>query len=122
TPSPHLAPRCGSNIVTCDFASYRAPAAVCGRLMDILGDPATRITEIGGVTAQCYTASDGGKCCISWSRRVAGLRVEMLFGAAVEMMRQCARDGRVSGMAMDVDLAGVCTVQCLSGREGGCRE
>ncbi|KAK4031529.1 hypothetical protein C8A01DRAFT_42029 [Parachaetomium inaequale] len=99
--------RCGGNNIHCDYVGFRARADLCGHLMDILGAPENRDLSMT-------------PCCISWSARVTGLKVNMLFGAAGPMLGQCARDNLVSARATDVDLNGSCVAQCMSNRPEGC--
>ena len=121
--SSSLNRRCGSNNIFCDYANFRANTAICGLLMDVLGDPVNRDLSLTPYTDQCFTATnvaDNNMCCISWDRRIAGLKINMLFGAAAPQLSRCARDGLVSARATDVDLAGFCAVQCMSNRKTGC--
>jgi hypothetical protein len=122
-PGSTLARRCGSNTIFCDYANFRARSDLCGHLMDILGSPENRDLSMTPYTSQCFTATNiatNNRCCISWSRQVTGLKVNMLFGAAAPQLSQCSRDGLVSARAIDVDLAGACVAQCLSSRPDGC--
>jgi hypothetical protein len=117
--------RCGSNNVVCDFTNNRAPAWVCGQLMDYLGEPANRnkAVEQRGYTSQCLWTGIPPHiehCCISWSARVPGLYTNYLFPAVEKMLPQCVRDGLVSAKATDVQLAVSCVAQCLSDQQVGC--
>lgn len=115
--------RCGSNAVGCDYYNNRAIAGICGLLMDAMGDPGNRDRSVTPFTSQCFTATnipDNNRCCITWSRRVDGVKVHYLFPAAASTLRQCTRNDLVSGWASDVDLAGACVTQCMSNRETGC--
>jgi len=122
-PASTLDRRCGSNNIACDYVNFRANSRICGALMDIMGDPQNIARSVAPWTEQCFTATnvqDNNMCCITWSQRVAGLTVGMLFGAAGPMLSRCSRDELVSARATDVDLAGTCAVQCMSNRNSGC--
>ena len=115
--------RCGSNSIFCDYVNFRANSAICGLLMDVLGDPSNRDLSVTPYTDQCFTATDvadNNMCCISWDRRIAGVKIRNLFGAADPELSRCSRDGLISARATDVDLAGFCAVQCMSNRKTGC--
>jgi len=116
--------RCGSNNVICDYANYRANSPLCGILVSYFAEPDAVNWWATSFTAQCMTAeelpSPEDRCCVSWPYRVTGLKVSMLWGAAAPSRAKCTRDVLVSARATDVDLAGACTVQCMSNRPDGC--
>jgi hypothetical protein len=104
----HLSKRCGSNRIECDFSVALARSSLCGQLMDIMGDPANSGLSMSPFTTQCFTATDidtNNVCCIVWPKKINGLKVRDLFGAAAPTLSSCTRNGLISGKAFDVDLA-----------------
>ncbi|KAK7466075.1 hypothetical protein VKT23_004800 [Stygiomarasmius scandens] len=103
-----LSKRCGSNRIECDFSVALARSSLCGQLMDIMGDPANSGLSMSPFTTQCFTATDidtNNVCCIVWPKKINGLKVRDLFGAAAPTLSSCTSNGLISGKAFDVNLA-----------------
>jgi hypothetical protein len=122
--SSKLERRCGSNNIQCDYVNWRANSPLCSMIVDLVASDWARQHFIGPHTDICMTAEElpdnEDTCCISWPVRLPDLKFSMLWGAAAPMRSRCTRDNFVSARATDVDLAGTCTVQCLSSRPDGC--
>jgi hypothetical protein len=66
----------------------------------------------------CYEAHLS-KCCTSWSRKVPGLTKGDLITGLQAGISQCGND-KTSARIHNVNLHGVCLIQCTSNRERGC--
>ncbi len=116
--------RCGSNNIICDWVNYRANSPLCSILVSYAAEADAPKWDASYYTSHCFDSEElpypENRCCISWPYRVTGLKASMLWGAAAPSRSKCTRDVLVSARATDVDLAGTCTVQCMSNRPDGC--
>ncbi|KAI1859111.1 hypothetical protein JX265_010588 [Neoarthrinium moseri] len=116
-----LAPRaCSTSDVTCDSDNVPDPA-VCGGLIDILREGGSRAVPQSPLSI-CLTldGANASRCCVTWSAPVPNLDQKYLVPAATKVFNECLPLG-LSGLARNVDLVGVCAVQCLSNRPDPCR-
>jgi hypothetical protein len=108
--------QCGSNDVTCS-GSHTADINSCFSLITNLeNNPGTTLNE--SPRSICLT-QNGNQCCVSWANPVGGLTQGQLVSAATKIFDTCIND-RISGLARNVNLNGVCTTECLSDRATGC--
>ncbi|KAJ6465358.1 hypothetical protein C8R45DRAFT_839927 [Mycena sanguinolenta] len=109
-----VAPRCGSNQVTCS-SSNRADSTICNNLINELNNNAI----LGNSPRAVCLGQSNDECCVSWHTAVGDLPERDLYNAARDTYNQCAT-GTVSGAASDVNLNGHCVRQCLSNRATSC--
>lgn len=103
--------RCGSNQVHCSNSNL-AYATACGKLFSSLSNNPKGVIN-PNVRGIIYVG-DGGNCVFSWHHHVPGIQNSDLISAASAMIWRCARNVGLSAYATDVNLHGVCTVQCMS--------
>ncbi|KAH8768137.1 hypothetical protein F5883DRAFT_68893 [Diaporthe sp. PMI_573] len=106
--------RCGSNLIECN-SSNTAYTTVCSALIGTLSSAGVSTSP----RSICLTQS-GNRCCISWANAVPGMVQRDLYNAANNARSICGGGGTVSARVRDVNLHGVCTIQCLSNRPEGC--
>ncbi|KAL2130455.1 hypothetical protein VTI74DRAFT_6366 [Chaetomium olivicolor] len=115
TPSPSVQRRCGSNQVHCATSNY-ALTTSCEELINVLwSNPGGWLPD--DVRVISYASRPDLTCAISWYNRVPNNRYAYLIPAAQSTFENCkhrSATGGVTGYATDVNLNGVCTVQCLS--------
>jgi hypothetical protein len=109
--------QCGSNDVICS-GDHTAGVTSCEDLLaDLQAHPGTPVNE--SPRSICRTTVNE-QCCVSWANPVPGLVEFNLVSAASKILNFCGVNPRVSGLARNVNLNGVCTTQCLSNRPNGC--
>lgn len=110
-PAP-AASRCGANRGHCSNANLGSRQA-CDILIHAL-----RSDPWGVIALPSYgifSITHEGMCGIGWGGQIPGLLNGYLVPAAAMTLEGCTTDSRyLSGYAVDVNLKGHCTVQCLS--------
>jgi hypothetical protein len=105
---------CGTNDVHCSEYNQTGYSA-CKELIDkIRGSPDQPIHPDG--VALYWVNKQGSICQIAWYKKVSGLKYAYVIPAAWKTLNRCSSSGLVSGYATNVNLYGVCNVQCLSSR------
>ena len=108
---PTLHRRCGSNNIFCD-GNNLAYRPACERLLEIFDKDQGR--DVDPRALGLWMNYDIGMCAVSWHHTVPGLKYGHLVKAGYNTFWECFKGRGVSGYATDVNLNGVCTVQCLS--------
>lgn len=111
--------RCGSNQVSCSNEN-EGSIPVCHTLISQVGGSSFVIGE--STRSLCLSVNSQGTCCISWGNNVAFAENALVSGANAGL-NACSNyksAGYASAVARDVLVNGICIVQCLSNRAGGC--
>ncbi|KAL2269558.1 hypothetical protein VTJ83DRAFT_1742 [Remersonia thermophila] len=104
--------RCGSNQVQCRNDN-KSTYVACDELIKDLDKDRHRLFDPSAI-GWYHIDSWGTICYVTWPRTVPGLKQGHVVSAARKTLGTCNGGARVSGIARDVNLNGVCTFQCLS--------
>lgn len=109
--TPTLSRRqCGDRRIEC-HGSNLAHRTGCERLLETFDKDQGREVDPRAVG---LWYSGVGYCAVSWHHPVPGLRFGHLVRAGYDTFWECYKGQSVSGYATNVNLNGVCNIQCLS--------